>query len=360
MRIARLAVILIFSVAAVALARAQAPGSHVIVITLDGLRWQEFFGGADRDYFKKGKNGEAGASERRFWRASQDERRAALMPFMWTTVAREGQILGDPSKNSRVHVTNGLWFSYPGYNELLAGAPDPRVNSNDKVPNPNVTVLEWLNGRPAFTGQVVAFGAWDVLPFILNTARSRIPVGTGFEPVPSPATDRQREINQLARDVPTFWDYGTVDAPMIYAAWDAMRTTHPRVVYVMLGEGDEWAHQGRYDQYLDATRRADDFIRRTWELAQSLPEYKDHTTILMTTDHGRGATTKDWNDHGRDVPAAENTWMAALGAAVPGLGVREGMTVTTAQFAATIAAAVGEDFRAAHGAVAPAVPFAPK
>jgi hypothetical protein len=236
----------------------------------------------------------------------------------------------------------------------LWGAPDPRVDSNDKVPNPNVTVLEWLNTRPEFRGRVAAFGAWDVLPSIVNTSRSGIPVGTGFTPVPAPRTERERAINELATDLPAYWDYGTYDAPMVYAAIEALKTSKPRVLYIMLGEGDEWAHAKRYDLYLDATARADRFIRRIWETLQSLPEYRGRTTLLLTTDHGRGATTSDWNDHGRKVPAAENTWFAALGAGVPALGVREGVTVTTSQLAATIAAVVGEDFNgAAPKAAAP-------
>jgi len=56
---------------------------------------------------------------------------------------------------------------------------------------------------------------------------------------------------------------------------------------------------------------------------------------------------KDWSDHGTDVPAAERTWFAALGPGVPPLGVRKNITVTTSQLAATIAAAVGQDFHAA-------------
>ena len=76
---------------------------------------------------------------------------------------------------------------------------------------------------------------------------------------------------------------------------------------------------------------------------------------MVTTDHGRGATTKDWSDHGRDVPAAERTWMAMMGPGVPALGVRRGVTVTTAQIAATIAALVGEDFRQAVPRAAPAI-----
>src|SRR4051812_2995910 len=213
---------------------AQAPARNVVVITIDGLRWQEMFGGADRDYFKKEKDGKPGEAEKRFWRATAGERRAAMMPFVWSTIAAKGQIFGDPSKNSRSHVTNGLWFSYPGYNEMFSGAPDPRVDSNDKVPNPNVTVLEWLNSRPGFQGRVAAFGSWDVLPSIVNTGRSHVPVGTGFTPVPSPKTERERAINELAEDLPRYWDYGPFDAPIVYAGLESLRTAKPRVLYIML------------------------------------------------------------------------------------------------------------------------------
>jgi hypothetical protein len=255
-------------------------------------------------------------------------------------------------------VTNGLWFSYPGYSEMFAGVADPRVDSNDKVPNPNVTVFEWLEGRPGFQGRIAAFGSWDVLPSIVNVDRSHLPVGSGFRPVPQPVTDREREINQLATDLPPYWDYGPFDAPFVYAAIDALQTKNPRVLYVMLGEGDEWAHDGRYDLYLDATMRADRFIERIWNTVQSLPDYKDNTTLLVTTDHGRGATTADWNDHGRKIPAAERTWIAVLGPDVPPLGVRDHVTVTTSQIAATIGLLVGEDFRSAVPAAAPPLPIA--
>ena len=202
-------------------------------------------------------------------------------------------------------MTNGLWFSYPGYNEMFSGVADPRVDSNDKVPNPNVTVLEWLNTRPGFEGRVAAFGSWDVLPFIVNAGRSHIPVGSGFTPVPSAKTERERAINELATDLPAYWDYGPFDAPMVYAALESLRTTKPRVLYIMLGEGDEWAHAGKYELYLDAALRSDRFIERVWNTLQAIPRYANQTTLLVTTDHGRGATTADWTDHGTKVPAAE-------------------------------------------------------
>jgi hypothetical protein len=334
----------------------QAPARNVVIVTIDGLRWQEMFGGADSEYFQKDAKGEATAIEKRYVRPTAEARRTLLLPFIWSEVARSGQIFGDPSRRSRAHVTNGLWFSYPGYNEMFSGVADPRVDSNDKIPNPNITVLEWLNTRPGFAGKVAAFGAWDLLPFILNVDRSRLPVGTGFAPVPSPKTERQRDINQMAEDLPPLWEYGTFDAPIVAAAVECLRIDKPRVMYVMLGEGDEWAHRGRYDLYLDAAQRADRFIRRLWETLQSLPEYRATTTILLTTDHGRGATTKNWTDHGRKVPEAESTWIAAIGAGVSPLGVREGITVTASQLAATVASLVGEDYSIASPKAAPVLP----
>lgn len=334
----------------------QPPASNVVVVTIDGLRWQEMFGGADGEYFQKDAKGEATSVEKQYVVPRPEARRALLLPFMWNEIARNGQIFGDPSRRSRAHVTNGLWFSYPGYNEMFSGVADPRIDTNDKIPNPNITVLEWLNTRPGFEGKVAAFGAWDRLPLILNIDRSRLRVGTGFVPMPSPRTERQRDINQMAEDLPPFWGYGTFDAPIMAAALECLRAEKPRVMYVMLGDGDEWAHRGRYDLYLHAAQSADRFIQRLWATLQSLPEYKNTTTVLLTTDHGRGATTKDWTDHGRKVPAAESTWMAAIGAGVAPLGVREDITVTTSQLAATIASLVGEDYSVASPKAAPALP----
>jgi hypothetical protein len=327
------------------------------VVTLDGWRWQELFGGADQTLFSKSaQEGEGSATLRRFWRESPAESRAAIMPFFWREVARRGQVFGDPSRRSRAHVTNGLWFSYPGYAEMLTGVADPRIDSNARIPNPNVTVLEWLARRPGFNRRVWSFAAWDLLPYILNVDRSGLPAGDGFPPVPVPRTERERAINELAADLPPIWEGAPFDAPIMHAALECLRARCPRVLYVMLGETDEWAHDKRYDLYLDAAFRADRFIERLWQTAQAIDQYAGRTALVIATDHGRGTGPADWTDHGRKVPAAEETWMAVLGPDTPALGLREAVTVTTAQIAATVAALVGEDFHGAIPGTAPPLP----
>jgi len=175
--------------------------------------------------------------------------------------------------------------------------------------------------------------------------------------VPEPRTVRERAINDLALDLPPIWDGAPLDAPIMHAAIESLRTRRPRVLWVMLGETDEWAHEKRYDLYLDSAFRADRFIRRVWEMVQGMPEYAGTTALVLATDHGRGASGADWTDHGRKVPAAEATWSAVMGPGTPALGVREGVSVTTAQVAATIAALLGEDFGRGVPAAAPPLPL---
>ncbi len=129
------------------------PVENVFLITLDGLRWEEVFTGADpwllnnNDYTN---NREEVAS--RFWRDTPEARREALMPFFWDVIADEGTLWGNRHLGSTGEVTNGEVFSYPGYNEILTGFADETIVSNDKVPNRNETVLEWVNGQPGFEG----------------------------------------------------------------------------------------------------------------------------------------------------------------------------------------------------------------
>jgi hypothetical protein len=328
---------------------------HVVLITTDGLRWQEVFGGADEQLLNK----DAGVSDpaalkQEFWRDTPGARREALLPFLWTVIAKEGQVFGNVRQGSVVRVTNGHNFSYPGYNELLSGKADPRVDSNDKKPNPNVTVLEWLNGRGAYRGRVAAFGSWDVFPWILNRERSGVVVNAGFEPLSSPGDPARRAmLNQLLADTTPFVEGVRHDSFTFAAALDYVRAARPRVLYLGLGETDDWAHLGRYDNYLRTARRFDDYVRRLWEQMQAMDGYRGRTTFVITTDHGRGEAPVEWKSHGEKIPASENIWIAVIGPDTPARG--EGAhaeTLTQSQVAPTVAALLGEDFAGASAGVA--------
>lgn len=320
---------------------------HVILVTLDGLRTQEFFGGADKSLINSEYGGvrNVGTLTKDYWRETPQERREILLPFIWQTIAKQGQIFGDREKESPVNITNRLYFSYPGYNELLAGFADPKIDSNNKKNNENKTVLEYLNALDRFKGRVEAYTCWDVFPFIINTQRSGIPVMAAQDaPYAKPKDDRQKLINEMAKQVPTVWAGVCFDAFCQYPAIDALREGRVSVLYVSFGETDEWAHGKRYDCYLEAASRADRYIKELWETVQSLPKYKDKTALIITTDHGRGDNQANWINHGNKAKTSEFAWIAVLGPDTPALGVREKILTTQSQVAATVAALVGEDF----------------
>ena len=104
----------------------------------------------------------------------------ALFPFLWSAIAKHGQIFGNQAKGSIARVTNGMAFSYPGYNEMLTGHPDPKIDRNEFGPNPNVTVFEWLNRMPEFRGKVAVFATWNVFQDIFNEKRSGLVMQTGW------------------------------------------------------------------------------------------------------------------------------------------------------------------------------------
>jgi hypothetical protein len=337
----------------------QRTAENVIVVTLDGFRWQELFHGADESFMddKQGGVKDIPGLKKTYFRESVEERRAVLMPFLWGTMAKQGQIFGDPSKAAAAAITNGLKFSYPGYNEMFCGFADPRIDSNAKRANPNLSVLEFLNSRTRFQGKVEAVCTWDVFPFIFRSQTSGLRVQSGWEPIRADRlTAREITLNQMMDLLPRYWPDNAYDAFIMEATRSALERRKPRVIYIGLGETDEWGHGRRYDLYLDAAHKADRFLADLWHGLQKDPQYSGKTALLMTTDHGRGLTRADWTDHGKNVPGAEYIWIAVMGPDTPALGVREKYTATQSQVAATVAALVGEDFLKASPKAAPPLP----
>jgi len=80
---------------------------NVIVITLDGMRWQEIFGGIDSALMmNENYTREPDGLKGQFWSADAGERRKRLLPFFWTTIAAKGQLYGNRNIGNLVNVIN--------------------------------------------------------------------------------------------------------------------------------------------------------------------------------------------------------------------------------------------------------------
>ena len=323
---------------------------NVVLIVSDGLRWQEVFSGADPTLLNQKEGGSwLGEADlrKRYWRADAEARRAALFPFLWGTVAKQGQMIGNQSKGSIARVTNGMAFSYPGYNEMSVGFPDPRIDSNEFGPNPNMTVFEWLNKFEEFHGRVAIYGTWNVYDNIFNKSRSGLVMQTGWTP-PQKAHETPRDalLRELYETTTRFDEEDVSNSLLQVSLLDYVIDEHPRVLFVGYGETDNWGHQGRYDLVLDSAHRFDHFVHQLWDTMQAMPQYHDTTTFIITTDHGRGSGLTEWKEHGVDEKGSENIWIAVLGPDTAPLGERTNVApLTQAQIAATVAAFVGKDYR---------------
>ena len=308
--------ILLFLFVFVATAIAQNKTENVILVTLDGPRTQEIFGGLDLSILQaKTTRGKVEDTElyKKYWAATPEERRLKLMPFFWGTLMKEhGSIAGNRSLGSTVMTTNKMWFSYPGYSEILTGqAHDDVIKSNDKKRNPYPSVLEFLKRKLKLNKtQVALFGSWDVFNWIGEHEEGAITINAGHEPYDLINDPEIRALSKLQNEKLSPWgdvrfDYFTVRFAMAH-----LQKYQPHVIHIALGETDDWAHGGEYAHVLDSLARNDRQLKELWDYLQSAPQYKGKTSILLTADHGRGNTITDWTGHGEKIPEAQYIWMA--------------------------------------------------
>lgn len=327
---------------------------NLILVTTDGLRWQEVFGGMDSAIARDPKfnQDDSALIFRKYWSADAGERRKKLMPFFWSTLAKEGQLYGNRAFGNKVDVSNTYAFSYPGYSELLTGYADTAINTNSYPPNPHVNLLEFLLGRRGFRNSVAAFGAWNAFDRILNEGRAGFPVYSAFDSIGGKLpTARQRLINAMRQDSYKPWNEDEcLDIFTHYAAREHLENSLVRVLYIAYGETDEWAHSGQYRSYLDAAHQVDAWIAELWAYVQRTPRLRNKTALLITTDHGRGDAVKsEWTSHGASIAGASSIWFAVIAPGLPAKGeVKAPMQIYQKQLAQTMAELLGYRFTAEH------------
>ncbi|HDY91877.1 MAG TPA: phosphoglyceromutase [Pseudoalteromonas sp.] len=364
--------VVVFSLT-VLLSYAVNAAQNVVLITLDGVRWQEVFNGADNslinntDFVKKPEQ-----LKTQFWAKTANERQQLLMPFLTQVVAKKGVIIGDRANGSTMSVSNPWYFSYPGYNEILTGEVDENINSNNKLLNPNKTILERLDKLPEFKGSTALFGSWDVFPYIVNTKRSNVYVNAGFMSIEENLFTDAPLLNALQNEIPSPWYNVRLDSFTYRFAKAYMLAKKPKLLVISLGETDDFAHDGHYDQYLKSARQSDVFIKDLWATIQTTAGYKDNTTLIITTDHGRGNNANDWQHHSskralaelelgantypEGIIGSEHIWLAAIGPAIKGSGlIKTKNELKQAQIAATVLKALGQNPNEINSNMAPAI-----
>ena len=332
------------------------PSENLIVIVLDGMRWQEVFAGADsalikNPTFTRNKN----RIQSRFWDGDPKIRREKLFPFFWKTIAPSGQLYGNRWEQSFVNVRNPFHLTYPGFSEMLTGHVNQEISSNRLVVNKSANVLEVVNGQKGFEGKVALFATSDLFPFLMDKKNSRVYVNADSDSLAFAAPEF-RLLNEMQR----LTAKPTTERPDLltyFAAREYVKKYKPRVLYLALGETDAFAHEGNYDQYLETALAQDKMIASFWTMIQSIPQYKNKTTLLITCDHGRGdAVKQQWTSHGPNIQDSGEIWIAAMGPSTKGYGEMKGHPgIYQEQLAATMAAVLGLSYKPATHTAAPPI-----
>jgi hypothetical protein len=315
--------------------------SAVVLVVLDGVRWQEIFNGVDRSLA----HGRGSSSTP----APEDAR--ALMPNLHGFIDGEGLALGAPDHGAEITASGPQFISLPGYIEIFSGRPDPHCYRNDCAPAPRRTIADqvrdagsaddvavvtsWPNIARASSSSAPGSSA-RATPFALTSGRKLVAREELLRADAS--TARLLDEGAKARAWPGEGDYRP-DAFTEAIALRRLVVSRPRFLFVGLGDADEYAHHGDYRGYLDALRGSDAFLGDLQKALGAMGARGRHTTVLVTADHGRAY---DFMDHGPQFPESGRVWLVAAGGDVAGRGlVAASRRHTLSDVAPTIRALLG-------------------
>jgi hypothetical protein len=275
----------------------------VVLVAVDGVRWQEVFEGTDPKLLGPGKPRTAGE----------------LVPNLHA-LARRGVAIGAPGHGAPFVASGPNFVSLPGYTELLTGRPAP-CQENDCEQRPTWTLLDAFASRS--DRGVAAITSWEPIGRVaasdpkvglVSTGRSGGPTWDLVRSVPGLAATFDAGVTSSPEPG---WGSYRPDAHTRSVALGYLRRERPRFLFVSLGDTDEHAHHGNYDGYLDALGAADRFVGDVMETAAEWKKEGHATMIVVTTDHGR---SHDFKHHGGGYKESARSWLIAGGGPIPARG----------------------------------------
>ncbi|MCO4793662.1 MAG: sulfatase-like hydrolase/transferase [Bacteriovoracaceae bacterium] len=256
---------------------------NVILLTLDGVRYEEFF---NKDIF------------RTFW----DEH------------ASKGIVLGDPKKKSRARIANTVMLSLPGYKTMHEGS---RVwcRTNKCGPSKKETLGEKLKRVKSWNNHEVGIiSSWGKICDAAMRKERSLFHSCGDMKVKLPGHFYLNEMQEA--DTP-IWG-GRYDKYTFEHGMKFIEDKKPRFLHLSLLDSDEYAHDDEWDGYMRSLYNYDLYIDRLYTLLDQMGEYGKNTTVIITTDHGRGKGDK-WTGHFFNWNSRK-IWMVVKGPHVPARG----------------------------------------
>ncbi len=253
----------------------------VVLITVDGVRWQEIFDGTDP-----------------FLSGNKTIPARELLPNLYYQFVDRGMVVG---KDSMFVATGPAHISLPGYLEIMRGHPSSDCQENDCEPRLKEDTMADLFNKSA------VFASWDTIRKTVGKNVDKYVVNCGRNYRSTGWKQAELEDNQTFPEVWGDYLYRPDDLTEKVAV-DYLQYYSPDFIWISLGDTDEWAHYGDYSKYLESLQQADKFIGMVVEMVKSGEDGADFT-FIVTADHGRGL---NWQSHGWDRASARN-WLMMSG-----------------------------------------------
>lgn len=283
----------------------------VVIVALDGVRWQEVFGGAD-----------GALAERHGLDSSERLGAAQLVPNLTRLMTAEGVAVGAPGVDSPMEASGPNFVSLPGYMEMLTGSSDPGCTNNHCGQVALRTVADDV--AEAGLGEAVVVSSWPVIMKAAAEEPRRIAASVGRHGGGASRDVLERDTvvaRAIAAGERTASAVGEKDFRRDSETGDValavLEARRPAFLFVGLGEPDEYAHQGDYRGYLGAIRRDDAIVGKIADWVRRANTSGHPTTLMVTTDHGRSFA---FTDHGKEHPESARVWMVASGEGVHARG----------------------------------------
>ncbi len=293
------------STAPVVTSSATTAGHTIVLVALDGVRWQDVFLGVERSLAL-----EQGMKERELLGAEE------LVPNL-QSLMKSGAVLGTPGYGPGIFASGPNFVSVPGYVEMFTGLRPTGCTTNGCRQVTIPTIADDFAAEPgADPREVAVISSWEGVERAAASDESKLTISTGRTRGDTrknlcydPTACALLEAGEDAGPEPGHGNYRR-DLETSEIALHYLRTHHPRFLFIGLGDTDEYGHKDDYRSYLRALGRADHVIG---EVAAELARFEREgrrTTLLVTTDHGRSA---NFSGHGESAPESARSWLVASG-----------------------------------------------
>jgi hypothetical protein len=297
----------------------RAPGSvrpaeqpvAIVIVTLDGVRWQEVFAGVDPALAAA-----HGVGAEQVLPARQ------LLPNLYAIIDGHGAALGAPGYGAPIRASGPNFLSLPGYAELFSGRTVTGCGDNQCRGVSAHTIIEELSAG-MHAGEVAAVTSWPEIAKVTSYAGANAAVSSGRhggshrEAFAGDAESaRLLALGENAPHVLGDPDFRP-DSLTAEIALHHLKAHSPRFLFLGLGEPDEFGHMNDYAGYLGALRRADARLGEIDAALQRLAERGTRTALFVTADHGRADS---FVNHGEAYPESARVWLVAAGSALSSRG----------------------------------------